>query len=303
MTDLLPFVPALENAQGNMLNMLSTAVNNRKMRKWNEKMYGIQRQDALADWNMQNVYNSPEQQMQRLKAAGLNPNLIYGNGTEASGSSGTVRSSSVESWNPQPPLVRPGNAIGDMYDLKVKQATVDNLEAQNKVIVQDAEFRKAQIIAALVGAFKTQSEIPKIGIDTEIAGINLRRDKELYETSVEAGKEMLRKLMVENQYTVDKNAREAATTNVSIIKAAEEILLLKRQQAKTSAERMEIDARIHLIKTDTRIRQLDEQLYKGGARAADPLIQRKINELVEGAVEGLNRLGRKIDSWIKPKKR
>jgi len=31
-------------------------------------------------WEAQNLYNSPEQQMARLKAAGLNPNLVYGKG-------------------------------------------------------------------------------------------------------------------------------------------------------------------------------------------------------------------------------
>jgi len=32
-------------------------------------------------WDRQNEYNSPPQQMARLKAAGLNANLVYGNGT------------------------------------------------------------------------------------------------------------------------------------------------------------------------------------------------------------------------------
>lgn len=32
-------------------------------------------------WNMQNEYNAPIQQMARLKEAGLNPNLVYGNGS------------------------------------------------------------------------------------------------------------------------------------------------------------------------------------------------------------------------------
>lgn len=41
------------------------------------------RQNALADWNRLNVYNSPAQQMQRFKEAGLNPNLIYKQTNEA----------------------------------------------------------------------------------------------------------------------------------------------------------------------------------------------------------------------------
>jgi len=32
-------------------------------------------------WKMQNEYNSPLNQMKRLKEAGLNPNLMYGKGT------------------------------------------------------------------------------------------------------------------------------------------------------------------------------------------------------------------------------
>ena len=30
-------------------------------------------------WQMQNAYNTPAAQMQRLEEAGLNPNLVYGN--------------------------------------------------------------------------------------------------------------------------------------------------------------------------------------------------------------------------------
>lgn len=65
-------------AQGNM---------NRKNRKWNEEMYARQKADNLEFWNTQNTYNSPEQQMQRLSKAGLNPALVYGNGAVANSAS------------------------------------------------------------------------------------------------------------------------------------------------------------------------------------------------------------------------
>lgn len=58
----------------------STGRMNRKNRKFSEKMYNQQKADQLANWELQNKYNSPEQQMQRLKEAGLNPHLIYGGG-------------------------------------------------------------------------------------------------------------------------------------------------------------------------------------------------------------------------------
>lgn len=44
------------------------------------RRYNKQRSDMLADRDYQNQYNSPVAQMQRLKEAGLNPNLVYGNG-------------------------------------------------------------------------------------------------------------------------------------------------------------------------------------------------------------------------------
>lgn len=35
----------------------------------------------IQNWNRQNAYNHPKMQMERLKSAGLNPNLVYGSGT------------------------------------------------------------------------------------------------------------------------------------------------------------------------------------------------------------------------------
>lgn len=38
-------------------------------------------QRSMSSWHMQNEYNSPEEQMKRFMAAGLNPHLIYGQGS------------------------------------------------------------------------------------------------------------------------------------------------------------------------------------------------------------------------------
>lgn len=44
-------------------------------------------QRSIQQWHMQNAYNTPEAQMARFKAGGLNPNLIYGQGTGGNASS------------------------------------------------------------------------------------------------------------------------------------------------------------------------------------------------------------------------
>lgn len=51
---------------------IATGKLNKKNRQWQETMYERQKMDNQE-------YNSPAAQMQRLKAAGLNPHLIYGN--------------------------------------------------------------------------------------------------------------------------------------------------------------------------------------------------------------------------------
>lgn len=55
-------------------NIISTAMTNSA----NERMQHEQNKWNLEQWQRNNAYNSPAAQMQRLKAAGLNPDLLYG---------------------------------------------------------------------------------------------------------------------------------------------------------------------------------------------------------------------------------
>lgn len=59
-------------------------------------------------WNLNNEYNTPKAQMQRYKDAGLNPNLIYGNGSASAGNS----SSPADGYN-APTLNRANVSYGN----------------------------------------------------------------------------------------------------------------------------------------------------------------------------------------------
>ena len=59
---------------GTGANIISTAMTNRA----NERMQQQQNAWNLEQWERNNAYNSPAAQMQRLKAAGINPDLMYG---------------------------------------------------------------------------------------------------------------------------------------------------------------------------------------------------------------------------------
>ncbi|WGL31303.1 DNA pilot protein [Dipodfec virus UOA04_Rod_880] len=52
----------------------------------------LQNKFNVAQWERNNEYNSPIRQMERIKSAGLNPNLVYGEGVSGNNSSSPVRS-------------------------------------------------------------------------------------------------------------------------------------------------------------------------------------------------------------------
>lgn len=133
-------------------NVIAQGNVNRRTRKWNEKMYERQRKDALADWNMQNQYNTPAAQMARYKEAGLNPNLIYGQSNE----SGVVRSTDAKSWNPQAPDVAAvaTSAMDRYFNAQMKSAQINNLRAQNDNLIA----QKNLIDAQTMGVYKNMED-------------------------------------------------------------------------------------------------------------------------------------------------
>lgn len=138
----LPLAPVIAGGAsllGQGLSAYAMGKTNKKQRKWNEKMYALQRKDALADWQMQADYNSPAMQMERYKAAGLNPNLIYGQMTEAA----PVRSTDVKGWQPQSPQFDLGGAVAQYQDTKVQQMNMDTIEKQQKLLDQELLNKQA----------------------------------------------------------------------------------------------------------------------------------------------------------------
>lgn len=118
----------------------------------NEKAY----QRNLQMWNLQNEYNSPTQQMARLRSAGLNPNLVYGSGVTGNSAGSTpqyqpadikrAELSSYRGWNQG--LT---DAVSSFLAYRSNRAQVENMEAQNSLIRQQTATeatRQANIAAS-----------------------------------------------------------------------------------------------------------------------------------------------------------
>lgn len=162
---------------GSVINAGSQLGTNSSQLSYAREMYDKQRADALADWNMQNQYNSPKEQMARFKEAGLNPNLIYGQMSN----SPVVRTSSPQSYNPTAPqvdLVRPtGMALDAYYDTQLKAAQINNLKEQNELLKQDG----------LIKVFETMGK----QLDNEKNQFAVHNQKELYDISLDALKQKI----------------------------------------------------------------------------------------------------------------
>lgn len=111
----------------------------RQANKTNIKLAEQARQHDVSMWNRTNEYNTPQMQMQRFKEAGLNPNLIYGQG-----------SSGEASQAPKAPVPQVDNELASIaqmsalpvisayQDWRVKNAQIDNIEANTNATRQNA---------------------------------------------------------------------------------------------------------------------------------------------------------------------
>lgn len=139
----------------------------RRQYEYNMEMAKWQNDVNIANWNMQNEYNLPQNQMARLKAAGLNPNLVYGSGTSTTAS--TVPAAS------KPDGVKPidyqgifqslSNAIPNLLDQALKVAQIDkvsqetsNLSSYQRNLNLEGDMKELQMIAQRYANSKSREE-------------------------------------------------------------------------------------------------------------------------------------------------
>ena len=132
-------IGASSQRRANIQNMELAKYQNNWQTAENDKAYARN----LEMWNMQNAYNSPTAQMSRLRQAGLNPNLVYGNGVtgNSSGSAPQYEPAKIQratmepyrGWN-----LGISDAVSTFMAMRQNKAQVDNMEAQNKLIKEQA---------------------------------------------------------------------------------------------------------------------------------------------------------------------
>lgn len=130
---------------GGVFGKSATNANNRAQLQLAEYQYSKQ----LEQWNRQNEYNSPKAQMQRYKEAGLNPNLIYSQGSNGNAASSPEYSAPTLQSGAQYSSAAAGSiggAIGTYQNLANLQQQINESNARISNLNAQATYTKARAL-------------------------------------------------------------------------------------------------------------------------------------------------------------
>ncbi|QXN75241.1 DNA pilot protein [Microvirus mar50] len=220
------------------LNRKFQAEENQKTREWNERM-----------WRMANAYNDPSAEMARLRRAGLNPNLMYGDSSSLSpaqtisnsaGASGAMphtdpvvsadigrtlaetRLLNAQADNVgedtktkftynkfQEQLLKNEIAMGQA-GIRYKNAMTDLTEPQKKVLYAQADNLFANTDKVMKSIDKIDSEIANIDADTAIKQIEAVQKDARFEVEMREAEQRIKESMSREGLNIAKT-REIVT--------------------------------------------------------------------------------------------
>lgn len=244
-------------------------------RGFQRDLYNKQRADALADTAAANTYNHPTQQMNRLRQAGLNPNLVYG-----TGAANTAEVTRATQSNPQSqiaPKIDPSamqNTLAMYQNAKVQEAQISATQENTRLAVKQGLLVDSEIANKIASKDATlyATEQAKRLQDSTITQANLtNQEKEL-------GNKLKSQELVLN---LERNDREKIANTTNIAKTMQDIL-----QSKEQTKNIKLNS-----SQERELRQLDIDLKRSGLQPHDALYQRKIITWYEKLMERLKETG------------
>lgn len=139
-------------------SLVNSFVSNAQSKKLMAKQFHYQKKM----WQMENEYNKPVNQMARLQEAGLNPNLVYGNGATAlGGSMGSVSQPSAA-----------GLDINPINDMSNYQSIVNMMEQEKQIGATTTQIKENT---------KNQNDLTKADLQIkEQQALNLKAQEQQY---------------------------------------------------------------------------------------------------------------------------
>lgn len=232
----------------------------------------------LEQWNRENQYNRPTEQMQRLSEAGLNPNLVYGNGaTTQAAASPRAAGAKMEAFKD--------------YNFGLQDATSTYLNSLNtEKNLELAQSQKAALDAQTLHESVKQTETLS---RKNLNDFQLGLAKQTEQYSVEAAKLNAERTRTEIQRSITDNAIKEY-----------ELRILQPLQGKVSEQQLQnLKAQGEMLIYQGQYEQIKTALAKQGINMNDPIWVRQIDKFLNGLIgpKNLESVGSSLrERYLKP---
>lgn len=250
-------------------NMISQAVQNKKNREFQEKMYDKQKDDNIDFWRMQNEYNTPYNQIQRYKEAGLNPALMYEGAT--AGNAGAITSPSKPDYHPSNVDVDLSRGLENYISTKQAQVQLQNAERQGQLI----EANTAKTLRE-TDLMETRERQMISGID--LTQFQLDKGKQMLPYDLSRANLEVDNIRKQTQISMNREERDAMKFGYTL-----EQMLLNQKNTKLRNEYLSTTNSGQKIRNA--ISEIELKMARQGIFKGDPLYYRFGKELYEQLID------------------
>lgn len=234
----MPIDPSIIGTIAGGSNVIETGINailqdktNKAQRRYATYMYDRQRADALADWQRQNEYNSPQSIMGRYKAAGLNPNLIYDQQTQAP----SVRSSAPQSYHPEAPQLNLSSGIMGYYQTMLAQTQIETMKTAQQVNAARERQLAADTLlkgwnAGLIKQ-KTAAAAFELGFQKSVVGVR----SDTMSANMDVLKAKKDQIVTQTMYQMHEDIRREMLSKATFQEKMQHVALMIAQESATRA--------------------------------------------------------------------
>lgn len=285
--NILKGISAISPLASEAANGIMNIGANKKNREHQEYMYNKMRADQLADRAFENEYNSPAANMARLKEAGLNPNLVYGNGAseQKSASTSPINAPYGQDKAVQiDPMTIPNTAMS-IYDMNAKQAQTDNIKAMTDIAKQEVINKALQ--AANIAA-DTENKILTSGQKTQSIDNIAQMQPVLLEQAkanvIKTGTEIDKNIKT-TAIALQENERRKLLTANTLRLGIQSIINDRIKNAKTQQETVNLKQSLNNSKLQAQIMEFEVKLNKLGYTKSDPAYVRLATTLASEVIK------------------
>lgn len=292
-------VGAAAQIGGELIGNKQQNAGNFKQRKWareqNEKAYAYQTEM----WDKTNAYNSPVEQMKRLKAAGINPNLIYGSGSESGGITSPMSAPNQQSYVNPNQGINIGESVARVYDTTSKALSNDLTKIQ--IAAEAQRIAESQVRSAKMGGVDTQKGYQEINestsrIEAQQAGTvrtkvgteadlqQLTQAYRLQDISAQSATEALRSQQLGNERDFINNSTLSDKNKLAMKEA---VARIKEAGSRNGSRGVQ--------------QQLDKEkldMRKKGVETSDPIWARVSHQVLKNSEEDDEGAWEKVKGWF-----